>query len=124
MFTINCDRKAALMTVELSGFATAAEAEQYQQQRVAAAEGQGWRGGDYSLLIDATAMLVATQDVVDAYRSISANRVRPARRFAVVLKSQLLRFQAARALAEVAGKAAIFPNRAGAMTWLTQPEQV
>jgi len=116
VFTITADESRKLMTVTMSGFLTPEDATSCAAQVQTNAAANGWRTGEFLLLVDSLESSVQSQSVIEAFQAGIATSSLRARKIAVLSTSSLARMQTKRVITgKVAG---MFGSRADAEEWL------
>ena len=120
MFSIECDPDHRLMRVQLIGFATAEEVQDYARQKEAAIIEHGWGSGAFDTLIDATSADVQSQTTVDAFIAMLTKAKHVPRRSAIVFGSSLARLQTKRMVVGSGTTTGLFSSLADAKQWLLE----
>jgi hypothetical protein len=116
MITVTADKTRKLITLTMTGFTTPEEATSGSAQVQITAATNGWRTGEFFLIVDQLEGLVQSQSAMEAFQAGIAAASLRARKIAVLSTSSLARLQSKR----IAGGevAAMFENRSDAEEWL------
>jgi len=120
MFTIETDKRTAIITIAIQGFWTVTEVRTFASELGRQAAALREAGKEPCLFYDYTNAVIQSQDVVEALSHLARSAPAQARRVAVYTEGMLARRQARR-VAAASDKIQLFDNRAAALEWLAQP---
>ena len=120
MYTIETDRKTAIISISIQGFWTITEVRTFAAELGQQAAGLRALGKDPALFYDYTNAVIQSQDVVAALSDLARAAPAQARKVAVYTEGLLARRQA-RLVAAASDKIRLFDNRAAALEWLALP---
>lgn len=117
MIKVSADPARKAVIVQMSGFLSVEDVEDFARSEQAAVESMGLQSDEFYLLVDTPATIIQPQEVVAAFQRLVENAVYKAGRIAVVRRGFLTTIQAERILM-IRPNAAVFPSRKEAEAWL------
>jgi hypothetical protein len=119
MYTIQTDKKTALISVSIQGFWTVTEVRSFAAELARQAAALRALGKEPALFYDYTNAMIQSQDVVAALSELARAAPAQARKVAVYTEGLLARRQA-RQVAATNDKIRLFDKRESALEWLVQ----
>jgi len=118
MFNITVDPLRKMLRVETSGLGTVEEVAAFARQREATLDMQGWRSGEFCMLLNTIDNIAQPQDVMQALQNLLYDAPRKPHRLAVVKGGAVAGMQTRRVL--TTDHAAHFATVVEAEEWLAR----